>query len=271
MTQDLPFVEFSLERLTEQAIDCLRFHAPKDGSPYYGCFSGGKDSCVIKEIGRLSGVPIEWHYNVTTIDPPELVRFIKREHPDVKFNRPKKSFFVMMDTHGFPTRRVRWCCAEFKEKGTPKGARLILGIRAAESATRARRWKVATFHNRTNDYAISPILYWRDVDVWGFIREHDLPYCSLYDEGFKRLGCIGCPMAGPKGRKIEFARWPRYERLWKKGFQRIWEKRAGTKQRDGREWFGSARFDSWEEMWKWWLNDDSLPPEKCQGMKDLLF
>jgi len=94
--------EFKLPVLEKKAIGLLQLHEPKD-APYYGCFSGGKDSVVIKELARRAGVRIVWHYNVTTIDPPELVRFIRREHPDVAFERPKHPFFVEMRTHGFPT------------------------------------------------------------------------------------------------------------------------------------------------------------------------
>lgn len=105
----------------ERAIELLRMYQPKD-RPYYGCFSGGKDSCVIKEIARLAGTseypgaPVNaiWHYNVTTIDPPELCRFIKREHPDVSWEVPKVNFFDRAVVIGFPTRRLRWCCEEYK-------------------------------------------------------------------------------------------------------------------------------------------------------------
>ena len=110
----------------ERAINILKAYQPRD-RPYYGCFSGGKDSIVIKEIGRLAGIDVAWHYNATTIDPPELVRFIKREHGDVIFNVPERNFFEVAKDRGFPTRRARWCCQEFKESRSPSGSTLILG------------------------------------------------------------------------------------------------------------------------------------------------
>jgi len=262
----LAFDTFNLDALIERAIGLLRLHEPRDGE-YYGCFSGGKDSVAIKELARLAGVRVSWHYNVTTIDPPELVRFIKREHSDVKFERPKHgNFFHRMETTGFPTRRNRWCCREYKETASPIGAILIFGIRAEESKRRAAAWKDLT-HIRRGGWAVSPILQWREDHVWDFIRGRDLPYCKLYDEGFDRLGCIGCPMSRA-GRLKQFERWPRFEANWRRAFQRIWDKRAHKKQRDGREWFGSARFKSCEELWQWWLSDGPVPPdegeESCQ-------
>lgn len=260
----------TVEELTAKAIKTLRTFEPED-RPYWGCFSGGKDSIVIKEIARLAGVRVDWYYNQTTIDPPELLRYMRQYHPDVKWLKPEMNFFKMMVKRGFPTRRNRWCCQEYKEGRNTEGQFLILGVRAAESSRRRATWKTITYHRVTKTNAVAPIVAWTDADVWAFIRGGGLPYCSLYDEGFKRLGCIGCPMAGADGRKREFARWPGYERAWKRAFRKIWEKRAGKPQRDGREWFGSARFDSWEDMWKWWLNDTPLPADKndCQGMLDL--
>jgi phosphoadenosine phosphosulfate reductase len=280
----LPIPEFDLGALTRRAILTLQTYAPKDGRPYHGCFSGGKDSVVIKELARLAGVPIEWHYNVTTIDPPELVRFIRREHRDVAWSKPPHgNFFRRMVQKGFPTRRARWCCAEYKEKAPPAGAVLVLGVRAAESARRATTWKTITFHRETKAWAVAPILDWRDDHVWDFIHLRGLSYCGLYDEGFTRLGCIGCPM-NRQAQKHEFARWPKFERNWRRAFRLLWERRTSEQplQRDGREWMGSARFGwarpwsrsgmwlwepetGWERMWDWWLNDDKLPPDQSQG------
>ena len=135
---------------------------------------------------------------------------------------------------------------------------VLLGVRAAESASRKAKWKLLTRWKRGDGWALNPILAWTDEDVWDFTRAHGLPYCCLYDEGFKRLGCIGCPMAR-EGRRMQFARWPRYERLWRKAAAALWTRRAGTRQKDGREWFGSAHFDGPDEMFEWWLSDKSLP------------
>ncbi len=265
----LPGIDLSLDALTADAVKLLRLLSPKD-KPYYGCFSGGKDSVVIKELARLAEVSIAWHYNVTTIDPPELVYFIRREHPDVVFERPRQSFFTFAVKRGFPTRRARWCCEEYKERKSPKGAMLVMGVRAEESPRRAKNWGPATYHRRTRQYAICPIVKWTEKHVWQFIRERNLPYCCLYDEGFSRLGCIGCPMARKANREQEFARWPRYEQKWKQLFQKVWDRRTGSLQRDGRVWFGNQYFDSWQEMWNWWLSDGPLPKdEECQGLLEL--
>ena len=74
---------------------------------------------------------------------------------------------------------------------------------------------------------INPIIDWTTDEVWEFIREYKIPYCSLYDEGFKRLGCIGCPMGTVKHRTMEFERWPKYKNLYLIAFGKMIENRGG--------------------------------------------
>jgi len=253
------------EALVEASIETLRLWQPK-GVPYWGCFSGGKDSCVIKELARVAGVAVEWHYSVTTIDPPELVAFIKREHPDVARDKPPKSFNQLVATNGTPTRRTRWCCERLKESRADRGRRLILGVRAAESPRRAANWQTLTFHRKTKEYAVLPILHWRTDDVWRFIRARELAYCKLYDEGFSRLGCIGCPMS--RGSRVkDFARWPHIAGQIKKAALKRWEDMtaAGSTART------YQTFATFEDFWLWWLSDEPMPgkEEDCQGQLEL--
>ena len=81
---------------------------------------------------------------------------------------------------------------------------------------------------KTHTTTINPIIDWSDGEVWEFIKEYNIPYCCLYDEGFKRLGCIGCPMGTVKNRKREFERWPKYKALYLKAFEQMIENRGGT-------------------------------------------
>ena len=74
---------------------------------------------------------------------------------------------------------------------------------------------------------INPIIDWTSEDVWEFIHEYEIPYCCLYDEGFKRLGCIGCPMGSKEQRLKEFERWPKYYNLYMVAFEKMIENRGG--------------------------------------------
>lgn len=251
--------------LVNTAIKTIQTFAPI--SQYYGAFSGGKDSIVIKELARLAGIPIVWHYNVTTVDPPELVQYIKREHPDVLFDRPTKPLWARIADQGSPpTRLIRWCCREYKESKAPANSIMLTGVRAAESPRRAEKWKVVNPMVRqdgTHITAIAPILYWSDDEVWQFIRDHQLPYSSLYDEGFKRLGCVLCPMADTQRLK-HMKRWPRIARLWKKGIYLAWEKRQRTSMRC------DNHYETAEKMWRHWIEVTRYKKKdvvsECQGL-----
>jgi len=273
MTGYLPGLDdFSLPAMVARAVGLLQEFQPEEG--YYGCFSGGKDSVAIKELARLAGVKVTWHYSVTTIDPPELVRFIREKHPDVIWERHGQSFFKTMLERGYPTRRGRWCCEEYKEARSPVGARLILGIRGEESKRRAANWKHVTKHTRTRQVAINPILTWRAEHVWGFINSQGIPYCSLYDEGFDRLGCIGCPMASATNKRKEFDRWPGYERQWRRAFRLLWHDRAdlGRSGATNMDWACARLFPDWEALWRWWSTNGHWPTEdedECQGQLEM--
>lgn len=125
----------------QTAIDRLRAFEPKD-RPYWLAFSGGKDSCVILELAKMAGVKFEAHYNVTSVDPPELVRFVKDVHPEVSFDIPHDkngkpiSMWSLLKSRSMPpTRIARYCCEKLKES-SGKGTITITGVRWAESNNR---------------------------------------------------------------------------------------------------------------------------------------
>jgi phosphoadenosine phosphosulfate reductase len=241
-----------LYMLVQRSVELLRANAPADGSPYYGCFSGGKDSITIKRLAEMASVPVVWHYNVI-IDPPELVRFIQEHHADVHWIRSKHGPFFrrIREKLMVPTRFRRWCCQEYKHSKGPKGCTRILGIRIAESFRRAQRYVACVMPKPAGRREVYPIRLWSDENVWRFIREQKLPYCKLYDEGFTRLGCVGCPVGGQ--RELEFARWPRYRDQWKGACDFVAAERARLGKPPPPRYFegGMEPCGSFE----WWMNN----------------
>jgi phosphoadenosine phosphosulfate reductase len=238
MNRQMPLL---LSEAIETSLQILRDNQPSD-APYYGCFSGGKDSVVIKRLAEMAGVDVVWHYNPCP-DPPELIRFIRQHHPDVEWTKPQKPLWITLAKYDMPSPFLRICCHFAKEAYGKEGFKLV-GVRAAESPRRARGWAHVSLR------AVAPILQWGDEDVWRFIESENIPYCSLYDEGFTRLGCVGCPLAGQKSRDAGFARWPKYERWWMHMCKRLWENR-----KDDTEWKARhARFgvNNWEDNWAAW-------------------
>lgn len=253
----------SLDEKIERAIRILRENAPPEG--YYLAFSGGKDSVVILHLAKLSGVSFEAHYNNTTIDPPELVRFIKSHHPGIPWNNSEHgNMFHRIATSQKipPTRAGRWCCEEYKEYGGENRFK-IFGVRADESAKRRHGWKEITT-DRFSNPVLCPIVYWSGWtekrgdqvflvgDVWDFIRKFNLPYCSLYDEGRDRIGCVGCMLQSARKQEDEFKRWPHYEKMWKSAVIANWEKmRNIPNSKTGAPRY-HAKFATGEEFWQWW-------------------
>ena len=83
---------------------------------------------------------------------------------------------------------------------------------------------------KTHTTTVNPIIDWTEGEVWEFLKEYNIPYCTLYDEGFKRLGCIGCPMGSKEQRIREFERWPKYKHLYMVAFQKMVDNRGGVQR-----------------------------------------
>ena len=91
---------------------------------------------------------------------------------------------------------------------------LSLGVRKYESVGRRKKRGdsiIMPFDNsekrrifetcyQDNQRRINPLAYWTDSDIWSYSKDVGIKQCSLYNEGFTRLGCIGCPMARRAGR-----------------------------------------------------------------------
>lgn len=278
----------------ELAIKRLKAFEPPEG--YYVAFSGGKDSQCVYHLCKMAGVKFDAHYNVTSVDPPELVKFIKTHYPDVKFEhqhdkngKPITMWSLIPEQRMPPTRLARYCCAKLKETNG-KGRYTVTGVRASESVSRKANQGVITvpfsddelretledmnvnftqtprggvvlnYDNsenasmtkhciRTGKVLVNPIIDWDEEDVWEFLNGNGIEHCCLYDEGFTRLGCIGCPMGNASNQKKQFERWPKYRELYLKAFNRMIKIR---KER-------GLNIDKWETpeaVMKWWLGEE---------------
>ena len=127
----------------EVAIERIKMFEPKEG--YYLAFSGGKDSIVVKELMNMAGVKYDAHYNNTTVDPPELIYYIRKYHKDVKIEHPEITMWKLIPKKLMPpTRIVRYCCAVLKEGGGI-GRFVVTGVRWAESSRRKNSRQVIEF------------------------------------------------------------------------------------------------------------------------------
>lgn len=230
---------------TEQAISFLKEHEPPEG--YYLAFSGGKDSIVIYDLALKSKVKFDAHFSMTTLDPPEVIKFIKDNYPYVIWEKPKRSFFkIIEEEKQLPTRKIRFCCRLLKEIGG-SGRIVITGIRKSESRFRAKRQSFEESRIVKGKFFCNPIIEWSEVDVWDYIRENNLKYCSLYDNGKKRIGCLFCPMQGKTGMEYDRIHYPKHYSALLKSIQRM----LNEIEKSGKTWRNGK---TPEEVWQWWVS-----------------
>lgn len=286
-----------LHDLEKKSIDILKSFEPLDDS-YFICYSGGKDSDVIRILAELANVKHELHYNLTTVDAPETVYYIKsipNIHIDVNYypdGQRKTMTNLIPNKLTPPTRLKRYCCAELKE-GNGKGRLLVTGVRWAESKNREESrdflqslnkpkntmkyldslgigYKVTKkggiafdYDNevlrddkdilqhcyKTRSVSINPIVDWLDSDVWEFLNYYGCKANPIYQCGFKRVGCVGCPLGGEKSMKREFHLYPKYMNIYIHAFDRMLKKRAEKNK--------PTVWKSGEEVFNWWIEADT--------------
>lgn len=277
----------AIERLKTASEMSLQYY----GQPLVITDSGGKDSQVCKELALLAGIPFEIMHNHTTADAPETVRFVRQEAKrfedlGIKYtiNMPvykgqRTSMWGLIPQKLMPpTRLVRYCCSVLKEQGG-SGRFISTGVRWDESKSRkdnrgiyerlgSTKANKIILNNDNDDKrmlfencrlkakrAVNPIIDWKDEDVYGFLEDAKAPMNPLYAEGWCRVGCVGCPMAGKKGRVAEFIRWPKYKSLYINAFDNMLEERKRRGKMNGSWRMGATGRD----VFNWWMEYDVLP------------
>ena len=260
-------IRYSIDLIRKSEPMALRLD-PENG--FYSTFSGGKDSQVLYHLVKLAGVKHKTHMNLTSVDPPEVIRFVKTQYPDVDLIKSRMSIYEMaMKKHILPTMRFRWCCAEYKETSGVSKVTLI-GIRKEESARRAKRGEISTnIKGKKNEQSfdqwseheeqmvacvggkdkilVSPIIHWTERDVWEFLSVKGIPHCELYDQGYTRIGCICCPILSYRQKIKELKRWPHVKSNWIKAIQ--WMIDNG---------YVDHNFSDAKTGFRWWISDKSF-------------
>lgn len=262
------------------AIDRVLEFKNTDDDKNILAFSGGKDSISTYWIMVKSGVKFTPIYSPVSVDPPELIHFIKFEfnkwaeqngYPKVKFNKYNtwktgekagqiKTMWSLLDNRAIPaTRQVRWCCSELKERTGNVGDHVFTGVRWEESNTRKQQKMVNFWMGKI---MVRPIVDWTKEEVWELINKYNLPYPCLYDKGWDRVGCIGCPLGKDPGKELEM--YPKYKKLYIKHFEKMIEYRKSK----GIE----TEWETGEDVYKWWVGEATKNKElegQCSMFGDL--
>ena len=229
---------------------------------------------------EMSGVKHHAEMQVTTVDSPNLMKFVRTNYPQSPFELAQTEYAPtnfeeenVADT----TSKVLLCVPKKNKRG---GTCTCLGIRKAESSRRAKRHNVEVFGQRigyeihdgqlhtikggeqlfetdtkTKIYCvngkdkvvISPIFEWSDKDVWDFIKGNNMPYCDLYDMGFHRIGCMFCPMASVKEKRKGLELFPRFaEKVYIRAIRELMAQTGNY-----------SNFDSPEQVFEWWISNEN--------------
>ena len=271
----------SLKRKIEVAIERI-IKAEKVAEKYSAnkqvilAFSGGKDSQVIYELAKMSGIKFFPIMRLTTLDYPEVVRFVRENYKDVIIERPSKNIYkLIIERQSLPTQIARFCCQALKEV-SGKGNVVIVGIRKAESIKRAKRNELEVSGHKYSDtidhfnldvknkvvclngedkILVSPILDWTDRDVWEFIHSKNIKYCKLYDEGYSRIGCVFCPFSPVKVKQRDRKKYPKIEKLIKRSIAEL------VKKGKYAEFNGDV-----DEIFEWWISNKTVEQYKASKL-----
>jgi len=257
------------------------------GNTLICAYSGGKDSDALLDLCLKSGVPFRAEHNHTGIDAPETAYHIRDVFSGLNMptaiNMPEMSMWQLIVKKLMPpTRRVRYCCEYLKERKFDN-QHLLMGVRWAESNSRKSRGtheklsakredriiyqdendnnrKLTEICMRNNRVATNPIIDWTDKDVWEYVRNNNLKMNPLYECGFRRVGCIGCPNAG-KHVLAQFARYPKYKVAYIRAFDKMIIAKVKSRERRRKPQDVSEIWQSGEMLFNRWTNPKFDPQQ----------
>lgn len=207
---------------------------------FHVAFSGGKDSQVIYELCKMAGVKFKAFFYKTSVDPRELLSFIRENYPEVEWIKPKMTMYQLIYKKGMlPLRQCRFCCEYLKERNG-LNAVVITGITRAESAKRKKRQEFESSCKIGSDKnLLNPILDWTKQDVLQFLKERNIELCTLYEKQ-ERIGCVGCPMS-PKTMRRDFRNMPNFKKAYVNTVQKLMTEKGKY-----------SEFESAEDVVNWW-------------------
>ena len=218
-----------------------------------------------------------------------------------KYKGESTNMFDLIAKKGIPpTRLIRYCCDVFKES-TEKNRVVALGVRAAESTKRMNRDTFSTWANgnkskvkyfkqehveevfrnakeqdevwdctlvttarKHKTIIVNPIYEWSDSDIWDYIRENGIEYNELYNMGYKRVGCILCPLAKRSEKQRDIITFPSYKQRYIKAFEKMLE----TRKQKGKDDSMGAWKDA-ESVFKWWIEDKTIEGQMSFDFSDM--
>lgn len=281
-------VDIAVKRLKEAAEMSQTLYE----QPLVITYSGGKDSDTILKLAQIAKIPFEVLHSHTTADAPETVYHVRNKFRELELAGVKCDIDYHVQADGTrvtmwnlipkklmpPTRVVRYCCAALKEGGG-ENRFIVTGVRWDESNARKksrgilevmaskRENKIVLSNDNDEDRrlfetcqmkgkrVVNPIVDWTTRDVLDFCSENKVRLCPLYANGWRRVGCVGCPIARTSMRYNEFAQYPTYKKAYIAAFDRMIEERNRRGKIEGK----MMRWYTGVDVFHWWMEDGILP------------
>ena len=111
--------------------------------------------------------------------------------------------------------------------------------------------QMVTLAKENKDMIVNPIYHFTEDDIWRYARENEIEMNPLYQMGYRRVGCVGCPMATTKMREREFADFKGFRENYIKAFDRmlIARRRSGKDDHKG----GYHEWNTGKDVYEWWM------------------
>ena len=107
---------------------------------------------------------------------------------------PKKWHFLLKA----PFKINDWCCDVMKKQPIKRfekktGLKSFIGNMASDSYKRQEQYLKygCNAFNKKNPSS-TPLGFWKEEDIWEYLKLNKISYCSIYDCGIKRTGCMFC-------------------------------------------------------------------------------
>lgn len=274
----------------ERAVKRLKVAAESSEQIYHKplmvCYSGGKDSQILVSLAVRAGIPFEMVHNLTTVDAPETVYTVRETVAALesmgipaRVSKPDLTMWELIPKMQMPPTRVaRYCCKYLKERKT-NNTFIATGVRSSESTQRKSRSTFESIEKKKQDrerfgdvflsndnderrrtvehcmakreMCVNPILDWTDAQAFDYFWNECKIHNPLYEVGFYRVGCIGCPLSSRRNRLREFKRWPKY----RDAYIRAFDKMLAMQRARGKE----PGWKDADEVFEWWMDNPNGP------------
>jgi phosphoadenosine phosphosulfate reductase len=176
---------------------------------------GAEDMCLIDMLCRVTRSPRVFYLD-TGVLFPETYQLIETVQSRYGFQAERVTPLLTLEQQAEHYGDALWgrqpdtCCGIRKVEPLTRYltgvAAWITGIRRDQTPFRANA-KVVEADGKFGVVKVNPLVRWTSDQVWQYLRDHDVPYNPLHDQGYPSIGCVPCTRAVKPGEDPRAGRW----------------------------------------------------------------